>query len=200
MYDFYFGTKDEISKQETKYLVSIKRMMPRWINSIPETEFLLLAKLLDEKCKNLPDDYRPVFVETGAGASSLLFIFYSMKYNGLSFSWDINSEKGSLIKSITYDTIGKYFQKSVDNYWKFISADSLSPYLGLTILNELVDNVDVFFHDAEHVWSTIKEELSCVMQNMPDGSVIALDDANLSFQNINEGYIKIFRKKWVCRR
>ena len=101
MYDFYFGSKQEIAKDEIKFLISIKRMMPRWVNSLPDFEFISIAKLLDKQGKVAKKEGRKfVAVETGVGASSLAFIFYAMKYKGCSFSWDLNAEKGSLIRTI----------------------------------------------------------------------------------------------------
>ena len=47
MYDFYFGSKEQIKEREDKFLLSIKRMMPRWVNSLPDSEFLALASILN---------------------------------------------------------------------------------------------------------------------------------------------------------
>ena len=81
MYDFYFGTDEDIAKDEIKYLISIKRMMPRWINSLPDSEFIALAELLDGQGATAQKAKRDfVVVETGAGASSLVFIYYAMLY------------------------------------------------------------------------------------------------------------------------
>jgi hypothetical protein len=195
MYDFYLGTKEDIKNDEIKYLISVKRMMPRWVNSLPDTEFIALAKLLDKKGAEKGNDEQPVFVETGAGASSLAFAFYALKYNGIAFSWDLNSEKGSIIRTVCTETMGNYFGKHIDNHWKLIAFNSLSPYLGLPILNEMVDHVDLFFHDSEHIWTTIKQEIETIIPLLLDGSIVALDDANLTFMHTNLGYINIFRKK-----
>ncbi len=195
MYDFYFGSKDDIAKDEFKFLISIKRMMPRWVNSLPDSEFLALAKILDEQGKGLPAGKKLIAVETGAGASSLVMAFYALKYDGLAMSWDYNSEKGSLIRTVCTETMGNYFRKHIDNHWKLIGHDSLSVYLGLPILKDLVDHVDVFFHDSEHVWKTVKKELEIVMPLLSDGAVVALDDANLDFIDVNLAYINTFRKK-----
>ena len=53
MYDFYFGSKEDIAKDETKFLIAIKRMMPRWVNSLPDSEYLALAKIMDDQGKNV---------------------------------------------------------------------------------------------------------------------------------------------------
>jgi len=195
MYDFYFGTKEDITKDEVKFLISIKRMMPRWVNSLPDSEFLALAQILDDQGKKLALGKKLIAVETGVGASSLVMAFYALKYNGLALSWDYNSEKGSLVRTVCTETMGNYFSKHIDTHWKLVGHSSLSAYLGLPILKDLVDHVDFFFHDSEHTWNTVKSELDCIMPLLSDGAVVALDDANLDFINVNMGYINAFRKK-----
>jgi len=195
MYDFYFGSPDEIARNEIKFLISIKRMMPRWINSIPDSEFIALARLFDEQGASLPAGKKLVMVETGAGASSLASAFYALKYDGLALSWDYNGEKGSQIRTVCNETMGNYFHKHIDEHWKLVAHDSLSPYLGLPILKDLVDHVDVFFHDSEHVWDTVRAELDAIMPLLGDGAVVALDDANQDYLHTNIAYINTFRKK-----
>lgn len=195
MYDFYFGSKEEISKNETKFLISIKRMMPRWVNSLPDSEFLALCKIMDDQGKNVKKGQKLVITETGAGASSLACAFYAMKYDGIAYSWDYNGEKGSLIRTVCSETMGNYFKKHVDNHWKLIAHDSLSPYLGIPVLKDLVDHVDVFFHDSEHVWNCVLGELKAVTPLLQNGSIVALDDANQDFLHTNIAYINTFRKK-----
>lgn len=195
MYDFYLGSREEIARDEIKFLIAIKRMMPRWVNSIPDTEFIALAKLLDEQGTVVPPGQKLVIVETGAGASSLACAFYAFKYDGLAMSWDYNGEKGSLVRTVCTETMGNYFRKHVDDHWKLVAHDSLSPYLGLPILKDLVDHVDLFFHDSEHVWQTVRGELQAITPLLRDGAVVALDDANQDYLHTNIAYINTFRKK-----
>jgi hypothetical protein len=195
MYDFYYGSNEEIACDEIKFLIAIKRMMPRWVNSVPDTEFIALAKLLDEQGASLAPGGRLVVVETGAGASSLASAFYALKYDGLAMSWDYNGEKGSLIRTVCTETMGNYFGKRIDDHWKLVAHDSLSPYLGLPVLKDLVDHVDLFFHDSEHVWNTVRGELEAITPLLRDGAVVALDDANQDFLHTNIAYINTFRKK-----
>jgi predicted O-methyltransferase YrrM len=195
VYDFYFGSPAEIAADETKYLVAIKRMMPRWINSIPDSEFLALAQLLDEQGAAANSERPFVAVETGAGASSLAMAFYAMKYDGIAYSWDMNGAKGSEIRRVCNETMGNYFHKHVDDHWKLVAYDSLSPHLGLPVLRDLVDHVDLFFHDSEHVWRTVEGELERVLPMLRDGAVVALDDANQDYLHTNVGYVNTFRRK-----
>jgi hypothetical protein len=193
MYDFYFGTHDEIARDEIKFLIAIKRMMPRWINSIPDTEFMALAKLLDEQ--GAAATHKPVFIETGAGASSLAMAFYALKYGGVAYSWDLNAEKGSHIRTVCNETMGIYFQKLVDQHWKLVAFNSLSPQLGLPVLIDLVDYVDLFFHDSEHIWETVQHELHSINPLLGEGAVVALDDANQDYLHTNTAYINTMRRK-----
>lgn len=195
MYDFYLGSDEDIARDEAKFLVAVKRMMPRWINSIPDTEYLALAHLVDQQGATKSPGSKLVVVETGAGASSLVCAFYAMKYNGVAYSWDHNGEKGSLIRTVCTETMGSYFHKQVSDYWKLVAYDSLSPHLGLRILPDLVDHVDLFFHDSEHVWRTVVGELEAVDPLLRDGAVVALDDANQDFLHTNMGYINTVRRK-----
>ena len=48
MYDFYFGKKEDIDNDPRKYLLTIKRMLPRWCNSIPDSEFVALYDAVSE--------------------------------------------------------------------------------------------------------------------------------------------------------
>ena len=43
MYDFYFGTRKEIEEDPKNWLLTIKRMLPRWPNGIPDTEYIALT-------------------------------------------------------------------------------------------------------------------------------------------------------------
>src|SRR5258705_212924 len=146
MYDFYFGTRAEIEKDEKKFLLSVKRMLPRWVNSIPDSEYLAIyddLESLDRKGK------KPVLVETGVGASSIVMIYYAMKYDGTLYSWDFQSEKGAYIRQICTDTLSAVTGKNIFATWKFIAYDSKSPYLGVPALKELVEAVDFGFFDSE---------------------------------------------------
>ena len=64
MYDFILKTREELvnSEAEKDFLLSVKRMMPRWCNSIPDSEFLAIYDVLNDNPL-----ISPYFVETGSG-------------------------------------------------------------------------------------------------------------------------------------
>jgi hypothetical protein len=196
MYDFFLGTPEAIERDELRYLISVKRMMPRWINSIPDSEFIALAQALDAQGAAARDAGRDlVIVETGAGASTLAIAFYALKYEGRAFSWDMNAAKGSAIRQVCNETMGNHFHRHVDDYWKLVAYSSLSEQLGLAILPDLVDHVDLFFGDSEHTWAVCGSELEAIVPMLADGAVVALDDANQDYEHTNVGYINTLRRK-----
>jgi len=190
MYDFYFGTKKEISEDEEKYLISIKRMLPKWMNSIPDSEFLALHRVAETG-----ERQSPVFAETGLGASTIVLLFNAIKKGGVLYSWDTNSEKASQIRTVCTETICKYFECDINKHWKVVNYFSTSPYAGLSVLSELNLKIDLFFHDSEHVLDVILDELDVVSTVMASDGIICMDDANYSFKHTNTAYINIVRKK-----
>lgn len=191
MFDFYFGSKEDIEKKESDFILFIKRMMPRWCNSIPDSECLAILDLLNM----LPYKERPVLVETGTGASTIAMLYYAAKNNGVLYSWDINQNKLAYIRDICNDTIFNHFRKNIFDHWKYIGYQSTSKYLGIPILSELNEEVDFCFFDSEHTLNNLLGELSAINPVLSDGSIIAIDDANYNYINTNYAYINIFRKK-----
>lgn len=196
MYDFYFGELEEIKKDEIGFLLSVKRMLPKWCNSIPDSEFIALSKLLDKKGAEVSKDkQRYVIAETGAGASTIAIAYYALKYSGMAFSWEINGEKGSFLRTVCTETLCNMFHKNINDHWKLIAYHSLSPYLGLPILPELTDHINFFFQDSTHVLNTALEEIKAVQKLLSNGGIIAIDDASYNFVHTDIAYINVFRKK-----
>lgn len=190
MYDFYFGENSHIEQNEETFLISIKRMLPKWMNSIPDSEFLALHRLIKKYCQE-----GTVLVETGVGASTILFAYHAMKKSGKIFSWDTNAEKASQIRTVCVETISNYLKKDIDLHWSFVNSISTSEHTGLKILDELKTPVDFFFHDSHHVLDTIAAEIDAIAPAMTRGGIICMDDANYNFRSINEAFINVVRKK-----
>lgn len=191
MFDFYFGTADDIRADPRSFLLAVKRMLPRWANSLPDSEFLALIDLIDGQDRTAP----PVFVETGVGASTILFVHYAMLYGGRLVSWDTNPSKGSFIRSVCGETVGAHHRKAVTDCWTFIGTSSLAPHTGMPILHELVDRVDLSLHDSDHTWKTIGGEVACVIPHLRNGSIVCVDDANQDYLHTYEPIINVTRRK-----
>ena len=82
---------------------------------------------------------RPVIVETGVGASTIVLLNFAMKHDGLLYSWDPNGPKGALLRSVCTDMLVTYHQKLLQQHWKFVPYNSHSVHLGLPILDAPVE-------------------------------------------------------------
>jgi len=191
MYDFYFGAREEISADPLTFLLAVKRSLPRWANSLPDSEFLYLGELI----QNMPPDRRPVFVETGVGASTLLLGYFAMANEGRLISWDSNSSKASFIRSVFADTIEKHLEKAATAHWTFVNSLSLSRHTGIEIVTELTDRVDLSLHDSDHTWETVGGEVEALIPVLADGAVVCVDDANQAYLHTYEPIINMMRKK-----
>ena len=140
MYDFYFGTKQEIEDDQEEFLIFVKRLLPRWINGIPDSECLAIYRVL----KLIKSD-KPVLVETGCGASTLAMFLYCALNNGKMFSWDTNGSKGFFLKSVISEAICRFLNVNIYDIWSFIGFDSTSKQVGIPVLNELGEKANFGF-------------------------------------------------------
>lgn len=192
MYDFYFGTQEEIEKEPIKFLLTIKRMLPRWCNSIPDSEFIALYEVISEI--QLPPN--PVFVETGSGASTIILSYFAVKTDGELYTWDISGSKLFYLRGVLNDTLMRYFTKNnLSNHWKYIAFDSNNEFAGIKILKELQKKVSVCFLDSEHTLNVLMKEVKAVCEVLTDTAIIAIDDGNYSYISHNTAYINMVRKK-----
>jgi|TARA_B100000315_G_scaffold120962_1_gene110783 hypothetical protein len=192
MYDFYFGTKGEVDGDPKKFLLTIKRMLPRWCNSIPDSEYLALYDVIN----GLPLPDKPVFVETGSGASTIILCYFALKTGGEVFSWDINGCKLAYLRSVLNDTLMRHYdEKNLNNHWKYITFNSNSEFVGINVLKELDKKVSVCFLDSEHTLNTLMKELASVCDVLTDSAIVAIDDGNYSYISHNTAYINMVRRK-----
>lgn len=191
MYDFYLGDNNSIENNEESFLLSIKRMLPKWMNSIPDSEFLALHRVIN----TLKERKNVSFAETGVGASTIVLLYEAIKRDGILYSWDTNSEKASQIRSICVETISKYLKADINKHWIFVNYNSTSEHSGLNALRELDVTLDLFFHDSEHTLDVVLKEIKTVSKLMESESIICMDDANYNFKHTNTAFINLTRKK-----
>ena len=192
MFDFYFGNKQAISEKEEDYLIFIKRMLPRWCNSIPDSEFIAVHRLL------LTTDttkQHQTLVETGIGASTIVLLNHAIKNKTLLCSWDINGNKGAYLRSVVNDTLCRHYGVNLWDHWKFIPYNSLSNELGIPILHELGLGVNFCFLDSEHTLNVLLGEIELLNPFLSEDSIVAIDDANYNYKYLNVSYINMQRNK-----
>jgi len=192
MFNFYFGDDKYIDENEEDYLVFIKRLMPRWCNSIPDSEFVAIYRLLvnaDPVTKN------GILVETGVGASTIILLNHAVKNNTVLYSWDTNPNKCAYIRSVLNDTVVRRYKINLWDYWKCVTFNSLSNELGIQVLDELGLSVNFCFLDSEHTSKTLLGEIKLLNSLLTDGSVVAIDDANYRFKYANIFLINFQRRE-----
>jgi hypothetical protein len=193
MYDFFFGAHQEVTARYEDYLLFIKHLLPRWLNSIPDAEFS--AILADAALADAAAGGAPIYVETGVGASTIALAGAAYRNGGRLYSWDANPSKGSAIRQILSETLDRISTRRIDDVWCFIPGNSLSPSLGLPVLQEIGARVAFCFFDSEHTKRTLIGEVEAVQPTLADGAVLAIDDATYTYVHTNEALVNMQRQK-----
>ena len=170
MFDFHFGTRDEIIKNDEEFLLFTKRMLPRWINGIPDSECLALYRIL--KVNNLN---KTTLVETGCGASSIALVLHAILNDCKVVSWDTNPSKGSFLKSVINEAICKPLNVNINDYWEFIAYDSTNNYLGIAVLSEMNIMPSLGFFDSLHTLDHLIAEINAYSDCASDIFYVVLD-------------------------
>ena len=139
---FILQMKKNIKKDPEKFLLFVKRLLPRWANGIPDTECIAIFKLLGSLKKS---NKKLVLLETGSGASTIAMYLHCSIYGGRMFSWDTNASKGSFLKSVISESIDKVLKTNFNKIWTFIPYDSIDKYVGIEVLKELKIKADFCF-------------------------------------------------------
>jgi len=189
MYDFKYKDLKEIKRNLTDYLVFVKRLMPRWVNGIPDSEIITLFN----SCKKIRG--KPVIIETGCGASTLAFVLYAILNKGKVFSWDTNGSKGHFLYSVINETFGKTFNVNINEYWTFVASNSVSKFTGIKIIKEKKLKGNFCFLDSDHTWKTVESEMKQFLEISDKNFIIALDDAYYKYKEHNLPYINMIRNK-----
>ena len=190
MYDFYFGTENEIKSNPEDFLIFCKRLLPRWINGIPDSECLAIFRSLKQI-----NSEKPIIIETGCGASTLAFFLYAALNNGKVYSWDTNGSKGHFLRSVISEAICVPLKIDIHKIWTFVGFDSTNEYAGIPMLLELGQNADYGYFDSWHTLDHLMNEIVCYEKTVKSDFYIALDDAYYCKKYQNFSYINMIRKK-----
>jgi hypothetical protein len=190
MYDFYFGSKEEIKANPEEFLIFCKRLLPRWINGIPDTECLAIYRSL----KNIESE-EPIIIETGCGASTLAFFLYAALNNGKLYSWDTNGSKGHFLRSVISEAMCAPLEVDLHKIWTFVGFDSTSKYAGIPMLSELGYKADYGYFDSWHTLDHLMNEIQCFETTVKPTFFVALDDAYYAKKFENFSFINMIRKK-----
>ena len=190
MYDFHFGSIDEIKERDEDFLIFIKRLLPRWVNGIPDSECLAIYRIL----KNI-DSKNPILIETGCGASTIAMFLYCALNDGKMYSWDTNGSKGSFLRTVISESIGRPLNLNSYDFWTFITFDSTSDFVGIPILEEFNEQADFGFFDSWHTLEHLLLEINCFEKITDDEFILLLDDAHYTNKTNNFSYVNMMRNK-----
>jgi len=194
MYEFYYPFDKNNLSDIKKYLIFVKRNLPRWVNSIPDSEFLSLFDISLNKVNR-----NSAIIETGCGASSLALLVSAIKTDSILFSWDINGSKLEFINNVAFQTIGKNFGVDINKFWKTINFDSTSDELGIKILSEFNKKASFAFLDSYHTLDHIVKEAKLTLDNFVKSGAIFIIVAYYDNKSKNFAFINIMRKKLGLR-
>ena len=156
MYDFYFGEKELIKQNPEDFLIFCKRLLPRWINGIPDSECISIFRTLRSIGKT-----RPIILETGCGASTLAMFLYAVLNEGKIYSWDTNGSKGSFLRTVISEAICRPLEVDLYKFWTFIGFDSTNKHVGIPVIQELGHKADFCYFDSWHTLEHLLRELKC---------------------------------------
>ena len=194
MYDFTFGDKKKIKKNPEKYLIFLKRLLPRWANGIPDSECIAIYKTL-EILRKKNNGKKLILLETGTGASSIAMFLHCSLYGGKMYSWDTNASKGSFLKSVLLESIGKNLGTDVNKIWSFIPASSIDKHIGISVLKELKEKANFCFFDSLHTLEHLLLEVSEFIKIKAKYYALAFDDAYYRKKKFNYSYTNMLRNK-----
>ena len=193
MYDYTFEESQNPKKNPEEFLISVKRLLPRWANGIADSEciaiFRILKLLKHKKKKKL------ILLETGCGASTLALFLHCALYGGTMYSWDINGSRGSFVKSVISESVGKVLGVDVNKIWNFIACNSLDPNAGVRVIKELNKKADFGFFDSWHTLNHVMLELKAFEIVASSKFVVAFDDAYYTKKHTNDSYVNMLRHK-----
>ncbi|SVC12364.1 uncharacterized protein METZ01_LOCUS265218, partial [marine metagenome] len=190
MYDFHYGSKDQIRQNPEEFLIFVKRLLPRWINGIPDSECVAIYRTLVSMNKK-----DSTLIETGCGASTLAMFLYAVLNDAHIFSWDTNGSRGSFLRSVISEAICRPLEVDLYRYWSFIGFNSTDPHVGITMIKEIDLSADFGFFDSWHTLDQLSGEVECFIKIASQNFYLAIDDAYYKSQYQNFSYINMIRQK-----
>lgn len=116
-------------------------------------------------------------------------------YGGEMYSWDTNGSKGSFVKSVISESIGRVLGVDVNKIWNCIAFNSEDPRVGIRVIKELNKKADFGFFDSKHTLDHVMLELKAFEDVASPKFIVAFDDAYFSKRHTNDGYINMIRHK-----
>ena len=174
MFDFIYDNKRNILKNPEKFIIFVKRLLPKYTNSLPDSAAISLFREV-KKLKGVNN----LIIETGVGASTIILFVASYIYNKKLFTFDINPDKISLIRQVINDAICIPLKANIFDYWTYVPSNSLDKYTGIPALKEFKKKPQFAFLDSSHSLEHLKKEVIEFTKVASKEFILGIDDGNL---------------------
>lgn len=192
MFDYIYSSKKNILRNPEKFILFVKKLLPKYANSLPDS----VAITLFREVKNLPKNKNNIIIETGVGASTIALFISAFIFKKKLFTFDINPDKISLIRQVINDAICRPLKINIFDYWTYVPNNSLDKFTGIPALGELRIKAQFAFFDSLHTVDHLKKEVLEFSKISTNSFVIGIDDGNhFNSKFFPFGYTNMLREK-----
>ena len=191
MYDFIYDSKKNILKNPEKFIIFVKRLLPKYANSLPDSAAISIFREI-KKLKG-PNN---LIIETGVGASTIVLFVASYIYKKKLFTFDINPDKISLIRQVINDAICRPLKVNIFDYWTYVPSNSVDKYTGIPALKGFKRKPQFAFLDSYHSSEHLKKEVIEFTKIASKEFILGIDDGNhINSRFFNFDYTNMVRQK-----
>ena len=190
MFDYIYGNKRNILQNPEKFIIFVKRLLPKYLNSIPDSGAIAIFREI-KKIKKESN----VILETGVGASTIALFVASYIYKKKLYTFDINPDKMMLIRQVINDAICKPLKANIFDYWTYVPSDSLDKYTGIPALKELKKKPQFAFLDSHHSLEHLKKEVMAFTKIASKEFILGMDDGHMKNRFFPFGFTNMIRYK-----
>ncbi len=196
MFDFIYDSKKNILKNPEKFIIFVKRLLPKYANSLPDSAAISIFREI-KKLKG-PNN---LIIETGVGASTIVLFLASYIYKKKLFTFDINPDKISLIRQVINDAICRPLKTNIFDYWTYVPSNSLNKYTGIPALKEFKRKPQFAFLDSYHSLEHLKKEVMEFSKIASKEFILGIDDGHLiNSRFFPFGYTNMVRQKMGLKK
>jgi hypothetical protein len=196
MFDFIYDRKKNILKNPEKFIIFVKRLLPKYANSLPDSAAISIFREI-KKLKGSNN----LIIETGVGASTIVLFLASYIYKKKLFTFDINPDKISLMRQVINDAICRPLKINIFDYWTYVPSNSLDKYTGIPALEGFKRKPQFAFLDSYHSLEHLKKEVMEFSKIASKEFILGIDDGHLiNSRFFPFGYTNMVRQKMGLKK
>lgn len=195
MFDYIYGNKRDILKNPEKFIIFVKRLLPKYANSLPDSAAISIFREI-KKLKGANN----LIIETGVGASTIVLFVASYIYNKKLFTFDINPDKITLIRQVINDAVCRPLKANIFDYWTYVPSNSLDKYTGIPALKEFKKKPQFAFLDSYHSLEHLKKEIIEFTKIASKEFILGIDDGYMNNRFFPFGYTNMVRHKMGLKK